>query len=400
MSARAFHADSFVLAEGMRGAGWLLVEDGRFGGWFPEEEASAGSCAGTVVLAGVEVEAVELGDALVAPGYVDTHIHGFLGHDVMDADAEGLAAISAGLARVGTTSWLPTTLTAPFERIEAACASVALACSVSAADQHGRARIQGIHVEGPFFTAEHAGAQDVRYLVDPDLGAVDSWNRASGGLVRKLSLAPERNGANGLIRRLVQEGIVCALGHTSASFAQAAEAIASGASMFTHTFNGMADLGHREPGTVGAAFTVDGTCCELICDGYHVDPVACDALMRARGWRSIALVTDCLSCGGLEEGEYVLGELPIVLSGGVAHLKEKGNIAGSILTMAQAVRNVVSWGIATIEEAVRMASEVPADSAGIGDACGRIAPGRDADFNVLDSDCSVRATYVGGVAVR
>ena len=388
----AFHASSFVLEEELAGSGWLLVRDGVFDRWIPEDRFP--SDAGD----GQHMELVELGDVLVAPGYVDTHIHGFAGHDVMDASPQALDDMSRALAQEGTTSWLPTTLTAPFEQVEAACAAVAQALDGTArnAEVSAKAHIRGIHVEGPFFTEEHAGAQNSAYLADADAALVRRWNDASGGRVRKLSLAPEREGALACIRELAAQGIVCSLGHTSASYEQAVAALDAGAGSFTHTYNGMALFSHREPGVLGAAFTRENSYCELIADGFHVDSVACDLLVRARGWQHVALVTDCLSCGGMPEGEYVLGELPIVLSGGVARLRDKGNIAGSVLTLAQAVRNIAAWGIATQEEAIRMASEVPAKSAGIFASCGSIASGKAADFNVLDKDLRVLATYVDG----
>jgi len=139
---------------------------------------------------------------------------------------------------------------------------------------------------------------------------------------------------------------------------------------------------------------------ELICDGKHVSPGAITALVRAKGWQHVALITDCLACGGLPDGDYMLGELPIVLRDGAAHLRDEGNLAGSVLTLAEAVKNVVNWGVVTAEQAIRMASEVPARMSLIDDTCGFILPGRDADFNVLESDLTLRETYLGGELVR
>ena len=136
-----------------------------------------------------------------------------------------------------------------------------------------------------------------------------------------------------------------------------------------------------------------------ICDGHHVHPAAVGALVAAKGWEHVALVSDCLRCGGMPDGDYVLGELPIVLEGGVAHLRDEGNLAGSVLTLDVAVQNVVAWGVATPEEAIRMASEVPARSCGLADSCGVIAAGRLADFNVLAPDLTLRQTYLGGILV-
>jgi N-acetylglucosamine-6-phosphate deacetylase len=301
------------------------------------------------------------------------------------------------LAAEGTTSWLATTLTASAEKTGAACASVREAYEAQKADpDFVGARTQGIFLEGPFFTEEHKGAQDPRYLIDPSLDLLDSWQEQAGGLIRKTALAPERDGALDYIAGAVARGVRAAVGHSSATYGEAAAAVLAGAKVIVHTFNGMADMYHRDPGIVGCAMTSQGVYAELIADGKHVDPVVCETLVRSKGWEHVALITDCLSCGGLPDGEYFIGELPIELRDGAAYLKDGGNFAGSTLTLARAVRNVVDWGIVTAEQAIRMASEVPARSCGISDRCGSILPGRDADLVVLDSDMNLLETYVSG----
>ena len=381
MSAYAVKAGGFVLADRLAEGGYLAIEDGCFGAW--SNEAPEG------------VEILDLRDAIVAPGFVDTHIHGFAGHDVMDCDADGMRTVSRELARRGTTSWLPTTLTASFEETGRACASVAEAA-------HGceGARIQGIFLEGPFFTEKHKGAQNPKYLCDPDLAWLDAWQELAEGLIRKSALAPERSGVAGYIAGCRERGVVAALGHSAATFDEAAAGVDAGGTVFVHTFNGMPEFTHREPGVVGAALTLGGTYCEVIADGMHSHPRAVDLLVRSRGWQSVVLITDCLSCGGLPDGDYMLGELPIVLSGGLARLRDAGNIAGSTLTMLKAVQNIVAWGIATPEQALRMASEVPARSCGIDGCCGIIASGRTADFVALSPDLDLRAVYMAGELVH
>ncbi len=381
MSAYAVKAGGFVLADHLAEGGYLAIEDGCFGAW--SSEAPEG------------VEILDLRDAIVAPGFVDTHIHGFAGHDVMDCDADGMRTVSRELARRGTTSWLPTTLTASFEETGRACASVAEAA-------HGGegARIQGIFLEGPFFTEKHKGAQNPKYLCDPDLAWLDAWQKLAEGLIRKSALAPEREGVADYIAGCRGRGVVAALGHSAATFDEAAAGVDAGGTVFVHTFNGMPEFTHREPGVVGAALTLEGTYCEVIADGMHSHPRAVDLLVRSRGWQSVVLITDCLSCGGLPDGDYMLGELPIVLGGGLARLRDAGNIAGSTLTMLKAVQNVVAWGIATPEQALRMASEVPARSCGIDGCCGIIASGRTADFVALSPDLDLRAVYMAGELVH
>ena len=381
MSAYSVKAGGFVLADRLAEGGYLAIEDGCFGAW--SNEAPEG------------VEILDLRDAIVAPGFVDTHIHGFAGHDVMDCDADGMRTVSRELARRGTTSWLPTTLTASFEETGRACASVAEAA-------HGGegARIQGIFLEGPFFTEKHKGAQNPKYLCDPDLAWLDAWQELAEGLIRKSALAPEREGVADYIAGCRGRGVVAALGHSAATFDEAAAGVDAGGTVFVHTFNGMPEFTHREPGVVGAALTLEGTYCEVIADGMHSHPRAVDLLVRSRGWQSVVLITDCLSCGGLPDGDYMLGELPIVLSGGLARRRDAGNIAGSTLTMLKAVQNIVAWGIATPEQALRMASEVPARSCGIDGCCGIIASGRTADFVALSPDLDLRAVYMAGELVH
>ena len=383
----AIVSNKLVLPSGIDGFGYLLIEDGKFGQVSVEKPEG--------------VPVVDRMGYWVAPGFVDTHIHGFAGHDVMDCDPEGLNVVCERLAAEGTTSWLATTLTASAEKTGEACASVREALvSQKADDDFVGTRTQGIFLEGPFFTEEHKGAQDPRYLVDPSLGLLDSWQEQAGGLIVKSALAPERDGALDYISGAVARGVRVAIGHSSATYGEAAAAVLAGAKVVVHTFNGMAAMHHRNPGIVGCAMTSQGVYAELIADGKHVDPVACETLVRSKGWEHVALITDCLSCGGLPDGDYFIGELPIELRDGAAFLKEGGNFAGSTLTLARAVRNVVDWGLVTAEQAIRMASEVPARSCGIADRCGSILPGRDADLVVLDAGMNLLETYVGGRAVE
>lgn len=387
MDTFAIVSQELVLPSGIDGFGYLVIEDGKFGG------VSVRRPEGMPI--------VDRTDCWVAPGFVDTHIHGFAGCDVMDCDPESIHTITSELAKRGTTSWLATTLTAGAQKTGEACASVAQAVEAQRDDPlFVGTRTQGIFLEGPFFTEAHKGAQDPRYLADPSIELLDEWQAQARGLIRKTALAPERDGAERYISQATAQGVVAAIGHSSATYGQAAAAVLAGASVVVHTFNGMDDLGHRDPGIVGCAMTSQGVYAELICDGKHVDPVACEALVRSKGWEHVVLITDCLSCGGLPDGSYYIGELPIELRAGAAYLKNGGNLAGSTLTLVDAVRNVVSWGIVTAEQAIRMASEVPARANGIADRCGAILPGRDADLVVLDRELNLVETYVGGIRIE
>ena len=261
------------------------------------------------------------------------------------------------------------------------------------------ARIQGIYLEGPFFTMKHVGAQNPAYLIDPDVEVFDDWQQAAGGRIVKSALAAERTGSAEYCAELDARGVVSCIGHSDATYDECVAAINGGASCFVHTYNGQRGLHHREPGVVGAAMSTPETYAEIICDGKHVNPAALKALFNAKGWQHTVLITDCLGCGGMPEGEYMSGGLPVVMKDNLCWLADGKSIAGSVLTLAAGVKNIVDWGIASPEIAIRMATEVPARSARIDDRCGSIKPGRDADFCVFEPDLTLRETYVGGVSV-
>ena len=377
-------ADRFVLPGAVVGPGYLPVVDGCFGTFTTERP---------------EGEVLDLSGTWVAPGFVDTHIHGFFGHATTDCSAEGINASSAELARHGTTSWLPTTFTDDLERIGEQCAAIAEAVE-SRDEGFVGARVPGIYLEGPFFTERHKGAQNPAYLVDPSYEVFAAWQERAGGRIVKSALAAERDGALDYIAALDAEGVVTCIGHSDATYDQSLAAVNAGATCFVHTYNGQRGLHHRDPGVTGCAMTTPSTYAEVICDGRHVVPAAIKALVDAKGWQRTVLITDCLGCGGMPEGDYMSGGLPVVMKGGLCYLRNEdgttGSIAGSVLTLAEGVKNVYDWQIVTAEQAIRMATEVAARSARIDDVCGLIKPGRAADFVSLGADLSLNATYVGG----
>lgn len=383
MKTYAIKASRFVLPGEVARGGWLVVEDGKIVGHVTEDP----SCP-----------VVDRDGMWVAPGFVDTHIHGFFNHATTDDDPVGMNELCAELVRYGTTSWLPTTFTAGIEAIGDSCAAIAGAAESRDASYVGT-RIQGIFLEGPFFTSKHVGAQNPEFLVDPSYEAFAGWQERAHGLIRKSALAPERDGSCAYIARLDAEGVRTAIGHSDATYAQAVAAVDAGASVFVHTYNGMSGLHHREPGVVGCAMTTPQTFAEVIADGRHVMPAAVDALVRAKGWDHVVLITDCLGCGGMPEGEYMSGGMPVVMRDGACYLRGKDNLAGSVAKLVEVVKNVSDWGIVTAEQAIRMATEVAARSAGIDGACGSILPGRDADLVVLNPDLTLVETYLGGTRV-
>lgn len=373
-------ADCFYYPTETKPAGYLEIIDGKFGEW--RQTAPEGA------------EIIDYTGYHIAPGLVDTHIHGYAGADVMDNSVEGLHKISEGLLSTGVTSFLPTTLTSTFEQLEKVSATIA-----TATNQVKGAKIQGIYFEGPYFTEEYKGAQNPSYMKNPRLDEFQAWQSAAKGLIKKIALAPERDGVTEFVSTLTKQGVTVALGHSNGTYAEAKQAVEAGASVWVHAYNGMRGLSHREPGMVGAVYHLPNTYAELICDGHHVTPVACDLLIQQKGHDHVAMITDCMRAGGSPDGDYMLGEFPVIVENGTARLKASGNLAGSILTLTQGIKNVVSWGIANPAQAISMSSYIPAVSVGIDDVCGQLKQGHAADFIVLDPSLTLMATYLDGEKV-
>ena len=373
------HADKFFLENRTENGGYLEVtDDGKFGFYYPEANKPEGEIRDYV-------------GKWIAPGLVDTHIHGSVKEDVMHSDWDGINKLSEALLSAGVTSWLPTTITAADETLTEICRMFA----AHRGEETG-AKIQGIHFEGPFFTEEHAGAENPKYMLDPDIEVFNKWLEASDGMLKKISMAPERKGSKEFIRQAVKEGVVVALGHSSASFDEAVAGIEAGASMFTHTFNGMPDPAHHGTTISNAAMALNNVTDELICDGHHVEEAMARTLINTVGPEHVALITDCMEAGMMPDGDYMLGELPVYVRDGMARLKEGDSLAGSILQLKDAVKNVVDWNIVTPEKAIMMASYVPAKSAHILADCGSIKPDKAADFIVLNPDLTLVETYLDG----
>lgn len=371
------YADTFYMPDDTKGPGYLEINDGVFG-QFSTEKPSDGSI-------------IDYSGKQIAPGLVDTHIHGFKGHDVMDNDVAGLNVIAEGILQGGVTSFLPTTLTASTEELNDVCQTIG-----DHADQIKGAKIQGIFLEGPFFNEVYKGAQNPKYMGDPSVEKLAKWQELAKGKVKKIAIAPEREGTLTFIDYAKSHDIYTAIAHTDATYDQCKAAVDHGANIFVHTFNGMKGLHHREPGVVGAAISLKEAFSELICDGHHVHPVSAGIVMDAHGRDKTMFVTDCMRGGGIGDGESSLGEFDVIIKDGAARLKHNGSLAGSVLELIEAVQNVVEWGIATPEEAIQMASLVPAQSVGIDHLCGQIKAGYAADFIVLDQHLKLEKTYLDG----
>lgn len=338
----------------------------------------------------VDGEFLDFSDYIICPGLVDTHIHGYMDCDVMDARPGDLNTISMGLLEMGVTSFLPTTLTASVEKLNEVCQLIG-----KEYDKVQGAKVRGIFLEGPYFVEKYKGAQNPAYMKDPEIAELRKWKELSNGLVNKIAIAPERKGSEEFIKEARKMGVYVALGHSDATYDKALEAVEAGANIFVHVYNAMRGLHHREPGMVGAAFDTD-TFGELIADGHHVHPISAKILLDKKGRDKVMLVTDCMRAGGMPDGDYHLGELPVYVKDGQARLKDGDNLAGSILKLKDGVKNLVTWDIASLKEAIDMATIVPAKSVGIDHVCGSLDIGRAADFLVLDKNLDLLETYVDG----
>ncbi len=325
---------------------------------------------------------------ILCPGFVDIHLHGGFGHDLPEG-AAALAAVAAGLVRHGCTTYLPTTVTAPWPETLRAVRDFAAAVD----SPPPGARPAGIHLEGPFLNPRRPGMQSVGAMLVPDLAAAQSLDAAAGGSVRTVTLAPELPGGLELARFWARRGVAVSMAHSDATYDEAVAAVAAGVSRVTHCFNAMSPLHHRAPGLVGAALDLEGLRAEAIADGVHLHPAMLRLLWRVKGWAAVCLVSDAMAGAGAPDGHYPFGGTLVEVRDGRARLPD-GTLAGSVLTLDRAVRMAVEAGIPP-REAVGMASLTPAEAVGLRDA-GRIAPGARADLVALDPGLRPVWTMVGG----
>lgn len=326
----------------------------------------------------------------LSPGFIDVHIHGAGKADTMDATIEALETISRAIVVHGTTSFLPTTMTMSLPDIHRAVNAVA-----KAQGQVTGAQIQGIHLEGPFISSKAIGAQNPAHVTAPSIGKFQEMVGDHEDLIRTITLAPELPGAEELIAYLREHGIHVSLGHTTATFAQAREGILWGATHGTHLFNAMTPFTHREPGVVGALFDSTLTT-EIIADGIHVSYPALRAALSIIGADRMLLISDAMMACGMPDGTYELGGQKVHSIEGAVRL-DSGALAGSVLTLDAAVRNVYQNTDLPLHEIVKMASYNGARFIGIDRNTGAIARGLDADLLILDEHLHVEAVYVKGM---
>ena len=337
---------------------------------------------------------IALGTGMLLPGLVDLQVNGYYGVEFGPADADGWALVAQRLPETGTTAFQPTFITQPLGELAAALRA---AGKIIPALRAG-ARVLGVHAEGPFIAPSRKGAHNEEWIIPPAPAAVDELLEAGQGVLRLVTLAPERDGALAAIARITGAGVLVSVGHSDATAGQVARAADAGARVVTHLFNAQRPLHHREPGVVGQALVDHRLTSGLISDLRHVRAEVCVMAFRAAPGRIFA-VTDAAACAGMPPGRYLLGGEPIELppGDGGPPVRADGTLAGSALRMDRAVANLVTAGVG-LAEAVAAATRIPADLIGRPDL-GRIAPGAAADLAWLDDDMRTSATWIGGELV-
>ncbi|QKS88800.1 N-acetylglucosamine-6-phosphate deacetylase [Curtobacterium flaccumfaciens] len=332
---------------------------------------------------------VDLGVAVLTPGFVDLHGHGGATEAYEDDSFDRSLAMHRSH---GTTRSVLSLVANP---VPALAASLARVRAVMATDP----LVVGVHLEGPFLSPHNKGAHNESFLIDPTPAAVDALLGAGEGVIRQVTIAPELPGALDAVRRFVAAGVTVAVGHTVGTYDQARAAFDAGATILTHACNAMPGLHHRAPGPIGAAVADDRVTLELILDAVHVHPVVAETLFRATPGR-VALITDAMGAAGAADGSYRLGSLDVTVTDGVAHVAGTDTIAGSTLTQDVALRNAVSLAGRTLPEAVAALTSVPAAALGLGDRLGRLAPGFAADLVALSPSLEVQRVWGGGRELR
>ncbi len=353
--------------------------------------AEAGPAATIRIPMGAET--VDASQLVVTPGFIDPHIHGCGGVDVMDGTHESLNAVSRIVARHGTTSFLPTTVSSPPEILTAAVEKLG---SVIAKTFDG-ARPLGIHLEGPFISVSKRGTHKAVNVTAPDTELLEKWIRSSGGSIRLITLAPEVDGIDAVIGLAGDSGIAVGMGHSNATFEQAGAAACRGVCYAVHTFNAMREFTHRDPGIVGQVLSNDGIFAEIIADGIHVDPSVIRLFARAKRKTHVVLVTDAISATDMPDGSYVLGADTVNVVNGVCRDAE-GRLAGSTLSQEIAFRNFVDWSGWTMEDALLGLTLNPAKALRL-EKKGVLEPGADADIAIMDQQFRIMKTFVAGKLV-
>ena len=373
-STKAIAAKALITADGIVEQPLILLEGGRVAGIATQLETPA------------PPHTLHLPESTLCAGFLDVHVHGAGGADVMGGGSDAIATVSRMLARHGTTRFLATTVTAPIDRILTALDAIAEAIESAPAD--GGAAPIGIHLEGPFLSHARRGVHPTALLQPASIALFDRFYDAARGHIRLMTVAPELPGALDLMTHAITRGVRVSLGHSDALAAETRAGIAAGAVSATHTFNAMRGLGHREPGMLGVVLDAEALYAELICDGVHTTPEAVRLWLKMKGLERAMLVTDGMAATGMPDGDYLLGDLQVVVADGVC--MSDGVLAGSVLTMDRAVQNVRAFTGIDLPAAVRLASRNPEAMLGLDETDAF------ADFNVYDAAGAMAGTILRG----
>ncbi|MGC1651247.1 MAG: N-acetylglucosamine-6-phosphate deacetylase [Candidatus Sulfotelmatobacter sp.] len=340
----------------------------------------------------------EFGDAILAPGFVDIHMHGGAGLDVMRAAITDLPHLNNFLTKHGVTGYFPTTVAAPLDQtcvaLERMADAIEASQDSSASNGGGvQARPLGIHLEGPFLSHKRRGVHPPEFLVKPTLEIFERLWQAARGHVRMMTIAPELPGALEVIAEAARREVCVSIGHSDATLEAARAGVRAGARHATHTFNAMRPLDHRDPGILAEVLTDRQLSADIIADGIHVAPEVIQIFLRAVGLERSVLITDAMAAAGMPDGTYQLGPIQVEVKDGKA--TKDGTLAGSVLTMDRAVRNITRFSHWTLREAVRAATLNATRAVGLAQH-GELAPGAEANIIVLSPDGDVRRTIVRG----
>ncbi len=333
---------------------------------------------------GLDIEEIEKfsNQAVIVPGFIDEHIHGADGFDVMDGSALALSKIAVALAKEGTTSFLATTMTQSPENIIKSLTAVK---DYIAKNNEDGAKVLGVHLEGPFISPKHIGAQPLEYVVNCNVSIFKKYYEASGNSIKIVSLAPEMQDAEELIKYLKENGVIASIGHSGAKYSDCEKAIKCGVSNVTHTYNAQSGLHHRDVGVVGSALLNDELNCEIICDTIHVSVPAIKLVIKNKPHEKITLITDSMRAKRLPDGKSELGGQLVIVNNGEARL-ENGALAGSVLKMNEAIKNLVTKVGVPFTDAIDFATINPAKNLGVYDKTGSIKVGKTADLVVLNKE--------------
>lgn len=364
--------------------GYIHLQDGKI--------IRFGAIAECPLTEGVEV--IDVPSSFKAiPGLIDIHIHGVNGADVMDATPEALETMAAALPKEGTTSFLATTITQSPEAIEKALQNAG--DYIQGQRTSGKAEVLGVHLEGPYVNNSKAGAQPIDFIVNANIEQLEKWNRLAHQSIKVVTLAPEEPGGMEMVKYLHEHGIIASIGHSDATYEEVLQAIEAGAKHVTHLFNQMRGLHHREPGVVGAAFLQEELTAEIIADGIHVRPEMVKLAYQQKGKEGLILITDSMRAKCLKNGVYDLGGQAVTVGDGRAILHD-GTLAGSILKLGHALKNMTQFTSCSLEDTIQMASVNPARQLDIFDRKGSIGIGKDADIVIVDEHLDVAMTFCRG----